>query len=239
MSKELELLETIKQTYQDGETISIISIQRKYAVGYPLAASVFNELKDQGYVQNDKIFVKKVNKSKTNPMKIYILSLDEKATYALKEKFDSVDDVEVINGGFKEFMDAHGDVECIVSPGNSFGLMDGGYDKAIINYFGIELASKAQKYISDHFYGEQVIAPSFIIKIPGSEKYLIHTPTMFLPSEIKDPLVIYQSMRSTLITALENNIQSIVIPAFGAGTGKAPAILVAKYMKAGYDQIFQ
>ncbi len=239
MNKETELLETIKQSYKDGEVISPSTIQRKYAVGFPLALSVLNELNDQGYIQNDKIVIKEESKSKPIPMKIYILSLDKKVTDVLKVKFSNVNNVEVINAEFKDFMDTHNDVECIVSPGNSFGLMSGGYDKAIIDYFGNELEKKVQKYISNHLYGEQLVGSSFILKIPGSKKYLIHTPTMITPSPIKDPLVIYQSMRSTLITAIENNVQSIVIPAFGAATGEVSPILVAKYMKAGYDQIFE
>lgn len=36
---------------------------------------------------------------------------------------------------FTDFMDTY-DVECVVSPANSFGLMDGGYDLTITMWFG-------------------------------------------------------------------------------------------------------
>ena len=39
------------------------------------------------------------------------------------------------------------DVECVVSPANSYGFMDGGYDLAITNYFGEALMEKVQRLI--------------------------------------------------------------------------------------------
>lgn len=43
--------------------------------------------------------------------------------------------------------------DCIVSPANSFGLMDGGIDLAIRNYFGMQLQYTVQKAIQKDFYG--------------------------------------------------------------------------------------
>lgn len=39
------------------------------------------------------------------------------------------------------------------------------------------------------------------------------------------------------MTAIQNNVESIVIPAFGAATGKVPRSEVAELMKWAYDQI--
>ena len=44
-------------------------------------------------------------------------------------------------------------------------------------------------------------------------------------------------MRTTLMKAIKNKIESIVIPAFGGATGMVPYKTVAKLMKMGYDQI--
>ena len=78
---------------------------------------------------------------------------------------------------------------------------------------------------------------SFIIEIQGTNKYLIHTPSMRTPQVIKDELIIYQCMRSTLMCAIKNNIKSIVIPLFGGGCGGVHPQTIAYMMKKAYDQI--
>ena len=67
-------------------------------------------------------------------------------------------------------------------------------------------------------FGEQPIGTSIMVPIPNTDKKLIHTPTMRLPSPIKEPLIIYQCMRTTMMMAVSNKIHSIVIPAFGGST---------------------
>ena len=67
---------------------------------------------------------------------------------------------------------------------------------------------------------------------------LIHTPTMRTPEIIKDPRIIYQCMRTTLMEAIKYQAKNIVIPAFGGLTGQVPYNVIAKMMKLGYEQIF-
>lgn len=45
-------------------------------------------------------------------------------------------------------------------------------------------------------------------------------------------------MRTTLIEALIQKVDSIVIPAFGGLTGNVPYDLIAKMMYLGYKQVF-
>ncbi|MEO1452058.1 MAG: macro domain-containing protein, partial [Bacteroidota bacterium] len=40
--------------------------------------------------------------------------------------------------------------DCMVSAANSFGLMDGGVDLAITNFFGTQLEQRVQQHIIDH-----------------------------------------------------------------------------------------
>ena len=44
-------------------------------------------------------------------------------------------------------------------------------------------------------------------------------------------------MRSTLMCAYQNNVQSILIPLFGGGCGEVHPQTIAKMMKLAYDQI--
>ncbi len=92
--------------------------------------------------------------------------------------------------------------------------MDGGFDLAISAEFGWGLQNRVQEYIVEHYKGEQPIGSSFIIDIGTNNMKLIHTPTMRIPFAVKDPMIVYQCMRTTLMVALENHIETIVIPAF-------------------------
>ena len=170
-------------------------------------------------------------------MKIYLLDINKAIGEAFKREFKDYDEVEVVIDEFSHFMDAHNDIECIVSPANSFGIMSGGYDKAITDYFGKGVQIEVQHYIKENLFGEQPVGTSIIVDIPNTNKKLIHTPTMRLPSRILDPMVIYHSMRSTLIVAINNNIQSIVIPAFGGLTGQVKPDVLARYMRLAYEQV--
>jgi O-acetyl-ADP-ribose deacetylase (regulator of RNase III) len=169
-------------------------------------------------------------------MKIYLLDRNSKVCYWWKFFFKDCQDVEVVCEDFAIFMDSH-KVEAIVSPANSYGLMDGGYDLAISEYFGDGLAKKVQKYIVDNLYGEQPVGTSIIVDIDNKQK-LIHTPSMRVPSPIKDPLVVYNCMRTCLMTALDNNIESIVIPAFGGDCGDMNYSVIAEMMYNAYMQVF-
>ena len=60
---------------------------------------------------------------------------------------------------------------------------------------------------------------------------------MRVPSMIKDPMVIYTCMRTCLLKALENHIESIVIPAFGGGCGLVPPQIICKMMYEAYKQV--
>ena len=168
-------------------------------------------------------------------MKIYIIDESKQKIEIAKQYFKDTD-IEFVDEKFSDFMKRE-TVECIVSPANSFGLMDGGYDLAITEWFGEQLQKRVQKYIIKNYYGEQPVGTSFIISANGNGQKLIHTPSMQTPRAILDPVIIYQCMRSTLMCAYKNKVQSILIPLFGGGCGGVGARTIAKLMRLAYDQI--
>lgn len=168
-------------------------------------------------------------------MKIYLLDRNASMVHWWREYFKDNAEIEIVCDDFTRFMDAH-DVECVVSPANAYGLMDGGYDLAITDYFGEELPKKVQQYLLENSCGEQIVGTSIIVDINEKQK-LIHTPTMRVPSEIKDPMIIYYCMRSCLMLAKKNNIKSIVIPGFGGACGNVQYSIIAKMMFYAYQQV--
>ena len=176
-------------------------------------------------------------------MKIYLLDYNKNMVDAWKTIFhpifDDVAPVEFVHRDFASFMKKHeADIDAVVSPANAYGLMDGGFDGALTEYFGKDLQLAIQEEIVKRFYGEQPVGTSTSILIPGHDMLLIHTPTMRTPSAIKEPTIVYQCMRTTLMEAISNNCGSVVIPAFGGLAGKLTPNIIAKMMHRAYLQIY-
>jgi hypothetical protein len=66
-------------------------------------------------------------------IKLVLVDPNSSVTTAFKERFDYLPNVEVVNGSFEQL----NSYDCLVSPANSFGMMDGGVDAAITKFFGI------------------------------------------------------------------------------------------------------
>lgn len=170
-------------------------------------------------------------------MKIYLIDFNEAIIRAWKKYFKNETDVFIVHNDLHSFLNENQDIKAIVSPANSFGIMSGGYDLAITQYFGNKLQEKVQKYIIDNFFGEQVVGTSCSVEIPNTNKYLIHTPTMRVPERIMDSRIVYHCMRSTLIEAHKINVNSVLIPAFGGLTGGINPDEIAWYMYCAYMQV--
>lgn len=168
-------------------------------------------------------------------MKIYLLDINPLMVDEWSKLFKK--DVNVVCDDFKHFMDHHHNIDCIVSPANSQGIMNGGYDLAISLYFGWQLTKNVQKYIKDNCHGYQDVATSLMFDIPNSNIKLIHTPTMLYPSRIDDVTIIYKCMYNTLKLAIAKNIKAIVIPAFGGLTGQLDPSIIAQQMYKAYKDI--
>src|SRR5437868_6946526 len=79
---------------------------------------------------------------------------------AWKKQFKNLPGAAVVNDRFENLPE----FDCMVSAANSFGLMDGGVDLAIIGFFGIELMDRVQQHILTEYLGEQPVGTSFVIE---------------------------------------------------------------------------
>ena len=166
---------------------------------------------------------------------IYLLDRNASMVAAWQEAFENAANVIAVRGDFARFMDEHPEVDCVVSPANSFGIMDGGYDRAITDYFGRGLMEAVQRKIVDVWLGEQPVGTSISVEYNGMT--LVHTPAMRVPSTIADPMVVYHCMRTALIEAMRCGVETMVVPAWGAGCGMLPFGTVADLMAAAYFQV--
>ena len=169
-------------------------------------------------------------------MDIYIIDHNAQMLKPFYRLFADAPDVTIVCSDFEEFIQEN-EVECLVSPANSYGLMDGGYDLALTRWFGQQMMDRVQEYIIRHFHGEQILGTSFLVEAEENGQSLIHTPTMRYPMLISDPSIVYQCMRSCLICAKEHGVESILIPLFGGGVGGLEPEVIADMMYRAYTQL--
>lgn len=170
-----------------------------------------------------------------NPLDITLLATNEYQALYFEKSFSDFTGVTVHRGVFEQLLN----IDCIVSPANSFGIMDGGMDAALTAYFGPSLQENVQQQIIKDYYGEQPIGTSFIIETDDERiPYLAHSPTMRVPTIIRGTDNVYRAMKATLIAAVKHeNINSIAIPAFGAGCGRVHPHKVAEQMALALSHV--
>jgi O-acetyl-ADP-ribose deacetylase (regulator of RNase III) len=160
----------------------------------------------------------------------------EELCQAWRIAFQSYPEVEIFHGRFEQVQT----FDCMVSAANSFGLMDGGVDLAISNYFGHNLQLCIQKVIIDKYNGEQPVGTSFIVETNHPHHpYLAHTPTMRVPLPINNTDNVYQAMKAMLqavksFNAESEKIKTVVCPGLGTATGRVPVAEAARQMEVAY-----
>ena len=156
-----------------------------------------------------------------------------------KEVFKDYKGVKIVYGFFEELEE----FDCMVSAANSFGLMDGGVDYAIIKFFGQDLEKRVQQKIIEEYRGEQPIGTSMIVETYHKKHpFIAHTPTMRVPLTISRTDYVYKAMFAMLLSVHKHNIDdknhikinTVVCCGLGAGTGKVPEKEVARQMELAY-----
>jgi O-acetyl-ADP-ribose deacetylase (regulator of RNase III) len=71
----------------------------------------------------------------------------------LRVQFRAHPEVEIVCGRFEDLPV----FDCVITTGNSFGLMDAGMDLAVVRYFGSHVMERIQKRILDDYLGEQPV----------------------------------------------------------------------------------
>ena len=168
-----------------------------------------------------------------------LILVDPKSTLctAFQERFNGLPSVEVVNGYFEHLPE----FDCMVSAANSFGLMDGGVDYAIVRFFGQSLQEKVQKHILENYLGEQPVGTSFIIETDHPRHpFVAHTPTMRVPMPIARTDNVYLAMWAMLLAVrrhnqcIERRIKIIACPGLGTATGQVPFREAARQMALAY-----
>ena len=172
--------------------------------------------------------------------KLYLIDSKEELCDKWRQVFSSYPEVEILSGNyFKQSADA------IVSPANSFGIMDGGLDLAIRNELGFQVETDIQEIILNKYHGEMPIGSAEIIKTNHDRwSYMIAAPTMRIPENVAYTLNAYVAFRAILIAINSFNeskpklpIKSLVCSGLGTGIGSMEPTKCAAQMRAAYKLI--
>jgi O-acetyl-ADP-ribose deacetylase (regulator of RNase III) len=161
-------------------------------------------------------------------------------------QFKDCEDVEVY---CDDFFDIQSD--CIVSPSNSFGFMDGGLDNNIRKFYekkGTDIYKTVQDVIYKDYFGELLVGQCFYLPLFSFTKIdkipdLIVAPTMRVPMILgKESINVYLAMRAILLKLKElsnhSRVKSIKVSGLGTGVGQVPYDICAKQMKQAYDDVW-
>jgi O-acetyl-ADP-ribose deacetylase (regulator of RNase III) len=131
--------------------------------------------------------------------------------------------------------------DCVVSPANSFGLLDSGIDHSVSDFFGEALAQRVQERILDEFLGEQPVGTSLIVETGHPQHpYIAHTPTMRYPAPAAETDSAYTAMWAALLAVRRHNrsspraIRLLACPDLGAAAGWMRSSETARQMAIAY-----
>ena len=172
--------------------------------------------------------------------KLYLIDSKSELCDKWRQVFSGYSEVEVLQGDyFQQSADA------IVSPANSFGIMDGGLDLAISNELGFQVETEIQEVILNKYHGEMPIGSAEIINTNNNKwSYLIAAPTMRIPENVAYTLNAYTAFRAILIAINRFNesktklpIKSLICSGLATGIGSMEPTKCAAQMRAAYKLI--
>lgn len=132
----------------------------------------------------------------------------------------------------------------LLTPGNAYGVMDGGFDQAVVMALGSDIQDLVLDKLRARHQG--YLAPGGAVTVPTDNTftpYLVYCPTMVIPRPYVDTTVIYQSYRAGFVAA-RRMAQRLVDPrmaftAHGCGTGGLDPKISAQLAVAAYRHVFE
>lgn len=109
----------------------------------------------------------------------------------------------------------------VVSPGNGFGILDGGFDAALRDAHGPELERRIKRIIIDQYGVELPVGTAIFVRTPDDQG-IIYAPTMQGPVEIVGTDHAYLATRAAVHRARYHGFDAIYMPLMGAGAGALP-----------------
>lgn len=113
--------------------------------------------------------------------------------------------------------------DAVLTPGNSFGHMTGGFDLGVVEVFGRPVQAAVLKMIKEKYNGMMPVGSAEVVVVDG--KAIVYIPTMMVPTSFTDPIAPYMAMHQGLralalhMAETDTFFARLVCPLFCTGTG--------------------
>jgi O-acetyl-ADP-ribose deacetylase (regulator of RNase III) len=126
--------------------------------------------------------------------------------------------------------------DCMVTAGQSFGMMDGGIDGHTNAFFDM-IEGRVQNGIMDRWRGEMPVGAAMVFSTPDNStfRFLCYAPTMRVPCDVSTTCNAYLAMRGALLACAQHDIRTISVPLLCRGAGQMPAVEVLRQIRCAYE----
>jgi len=126
------------------------------------------------------------------------------------------------------------EIDAVVSPANTLGIMSAGFDADLRRYFGTAVENKVRKSLDKNELG---VGQSRAFETPNHDiKWLIVSPTVSLVNGFtNDVTVAYSAANSAVKVAYEAGARYIGMTGLGTGAGKLPVRAAARQQFKGIE----
>ena len=144
------------------------------------------------------------------------------------------DQVRVMNLTLDELIEDRNEFDCIVAPGNSFGVMDGGIDEAISAAFPMA-QENVTRLIGMAHGGMQPVGTCLTIPTgDGAHPWIAYAPTMRFPMAIPAAYV-WDAARAAFRAVRDHpDIESVAFPGLGTATGQVSYAVASEMIALAY-----
>jgi|TARA_R110000851_G_scaffold47424_1_gene115063 O-acetyl-ADP-ribose deacetylase (regulator of RNase III) len=140
--------------------------------------------------------------------------------------------------------------DCIVSPANSFGFMDGGLDGVITKRLGRQTQDNVQYRIELRPMKELLVGEAILVETGNDDiPWCISAPTMRVPATIiegtnnvylasKAIFLELKYLKKTEDWINGIKLKTVTISGLGTGVGQVPFEICAQQMKKAYNEVW-
>lgn len=152
-------------------------------------------------------------------MQTILFHPDAAACEALERMTRRLDDVTALCATCEELFESGLMAEgAVVSPGNGFGIMDGGFDGALRALCGDLLEARIKRQIVER-YGPELPVGAAVAARSEHGQLVIYAPTMQIPMRIVGTDNAYRAARAAANKAVYISVDVLYMPLLGTGTG--------------------
>lgn len=165
-------------------------------------------------------------------MKFYIMHPDRETLNLTGIK--SNDHIRLLQKDFQSI--GNDNLKCgrfaVVAPGNSFGIMDGGFDLEILKRFGTGVQAEVQAKIAEEYFGELPVGCAVTARLIP---LIVYAPTMQVPMNINGTANVFYATQAAIRMAKRWECDNMLFPLMGAGAGMMDLADVGEQMTAAIE----